>query len=391
VSALRITLVVEQFAELSETFVANEARALRDLGHDVRVESGRHADRPNPEAAAGIPTTYLNDDAVSDRLRALAWLVLRHPLRCAQDVSGRRRWKREEKVRPLRTLAPAVRRAARSRTQHLHAHFAAGAALDAMRIGALLRLPYSVMTHGYDIFQLPANLREKHERAAFAATACDYSARYLRERFGVEARTLVVGVDPDAFDREAPPPGGRTVVAVARLVEKKGLRHVIDAAARVQVDRVVIAGDGPLRDQLERQAAELGISDIVEFRGEQTPDQVRALLDEADVLAAPSVVAADGDRDTMPVVVKEALAMKVPVVASDEVGLPEVVRPEWGRLVPPGDSEPLAAAIDELLALAPDERAAMGRAGRAFVQEQCNVATETAKLADWIGEAAPGR
>jgi glycosyltransferase involved in cell wall biosynthesis len=112
------------------------------------------------------------------------------------------------------------------------------------------------------------------------------------------------------------------------------------------------------------------------------------VLEGADLLAAPSVVAADGDRDTMPVVVKEALAMEVPVVASDEVGLPEVVRPEWGRLVPPGDSDALAEAIDELLALPPTERAAMGRAGRAFVTEHCNLSTETARLAGWIAEGA---
>jgi glycosyltransferase involved in cell wall biosynthesis len=89
----------------------------------------------------------------------------------------------------------------------------------------------------------------------------------------------------------------------------------------------------------------------------------------------------------MPVVVKEALAMEVPVVASDEVGLPEVVRPEWGRLVPPGDADALARAIDELLALPAPERAAMGQAGREFVAAHCNVASETEKLAGWISEA----
>jgi glycosyltransferase involved in cell wall biosynthesis len=390
-SGLRITVAVDHFPEMSETFVTSELQVLRAQGHDVRVESGRHAGRPNPAAASGLDASYLSDDTRYERVRSLVWLAAHHPLRCARDLMARRRWRRDEGVRRLRTLAPAVRRAERARTQHLHAHFAAGAALDAMRIAALLELPYSLMTHGYDVFLLPANLREKHERAAFAATACDYSARYLRDRFGVAPRTLVVGVDPGAFTRDEPHPGGRTVVAVARMVEKKGLRHLIDAASRVQLDRLVIAGDGPLRRELQRQADERGLSDVVEFPGEQGPAQVRALLQQADLLAAPCVVASDGDRDTMPVVVKEALAMEVPVVASDEVGLPEVVRPEWGRLVPPGDADALAAAIDELLALPADERAAMGRAGREFVERECNVDTETAKLAEWIAEVAERR
>src|SRR5215208_2871071 len=74
----------------ASAFFANEVRALRALGHDVRVESGRHADRLNPEAAPGIPVTFLSDDAVAARLRALAWLALRHPLRCARDLAARR-------------------------------------------------------------------------------------------------------------------------------------------------------------------------------------------------------------------------------------------------------------------------------------------------------------
>jgi glycosyltransferase involved in cell wall biosynthesis len=82
----------------------------------------------------------------------------------------------------------------------------------------------------------------------------------------------------------------------------------------------------------------------------------------------------------MPVVAKEALALEVPVVASDEVGLPELVRPDWGRLVPPGDAPALAEAIAALLALPSAERAAMGRAGREWVAQFADVHRETAKL-----------
>ncbi|MGZ4202499.1 MAG: glycosyltransferase, partial [Thermoleophilaceae bacterium] len=105
------------------------------------------------------------------------------------------------------------------------------------------------------------------------------------------------------------------------------------------------------------------------------------------LLAAPSVVAPDGDRDTMPVVVKEALAMELPVVASEEFGLPEVVRPAWGRLVPPGAPAALADAIRELLELPPERRAAMGRAGRAFVLEHCSLRGESGRLAALVAAA----
>jgi glycosyltransferase involved in cell wall biosynthesis len=251
----------------------------------------------------------------------------------------------------------------------------------------LLGVPYSVMTHGYDIFQLPRNLAEKHGRAAFAVSACDYSVRHLRDVVGDGARIerLITGVDGDRFQRHSPYAPRATVLAVGRLVEKKGFGVLIEAAGRVpDLERVTIVGDGPWRERLAELIRELDLDSIVELAGPQPPERVRELLEDAAVLAAPSVIAADGDRDTMPVVVKEALAMEVPVVASDEVGLPEVVRPEWGRLVPPGDAGALAAAISELLALPLDQRREMGRAGRAFVLEECSLRRETERLAALI-------
>jgi glycosyltransferase involved in cell wall biosynthesis len=105
----------------------------------------------------------------------------------------------------------------------------------------------------------------------------------------------------------------------------------------------------------------------------------------------PCVVAADGDRDSMPVVVKEAMAMEVCVVASDEVGLPEVVREPWGRLAPPGDHVALAEAIGALLDRPPAERVAAGRAAREHVLEWANADHEAAKLSTFIRAAQVAR
>jgi glycosyltransferase involved in cell wall biosynthesis len=385
---LRIGVLVDQFPELSETFIAGEARELVGLGHRVRVESNVHAAEPNEAAARGLDAAYRVDDGRVRRVRDLAWLVARHPLRSLRDLASRRRWRREERFPPLRELAPVARRLHAFAADHLHAHFAAGAALDALRVSALLGVPYSVMSHGYDIFSLPRNVREKHERAAFAVTACDYAADYLRERHGVNGvQRLVVGVDPGAFRRRSGHNGGRTVIAVARLVEKKGIDVLIEAAALVPLDQVWIVGRGPLEESLHARVRELGLESTVEFLGSRSPEEVRDLLERADLLAAPCVVAADGDRDTMPVVVKEALAMELPVVASDEVGLPEVVRPEWGRLVPAGEPRALASAIDELLSLPAARRQEMGRAGRAFVEEHCSLRRETERLAELMAAA----
>ncbi len=158
-----------------------------------------------------------------------------------------------------------------------------------------------------------------------------------------------MGVDVAAFERGAPLPQGRTVLAIGRLVEKKGFDVLLDALAQLPDVRLRIVGDGPLRAQLEAQAERC--DGRVELLGSRAPAEVRAELERADVLAMPCVVARDGDRDSMPVVVKEAMAMGLLVVASDEVGLPECVLAPWGFLAPPGDADALAEQLRAALAL----------------------------------------
>jgi glycosyltransferase involved in cell wall biosynthesis len=102
----------------------------------------------------------------------------------------------------------------------------------------------------------------------------------------------------------------------------------------------------------------------------------------------PCVVARDGDRDSMPVVVKEAMATELLVVATDEVGLPECVMAPWGFLAPPGDAALLAAALQAALALSGEERAAAGAAARAWVSVHADVDAETARMAQLIQQRA---
>jgi glycosyltransferase involved in cell wall biosynthesis len=369
----------ERFPVLSETFVANEARALAELGHDVTVHAHERGDGA---AAPGTVVTYRTDETTAERIRAVLRLGLRHPVGVARDVASRRRWRREEPVAPLRALAPALLRA---RGRHVHVHFAKASALDALRGRRITGAPCSLTAHAYDIYAAPANLPEKLRACTVVTTGCEYTARDLRA-LAPQARVevVVMGVDPDRFHRTAPPAERRTVLAVGRLVEKKGFTHLIAAAADPALDGLAdvvrIIGEGPLRGALEAQVAALGLEDRVRLLGALAPDRVREELERAAVVAMPCVVAHDGDRDSMPVVVKEALAMEVPVVASDEVGLPELIRPAFGRLVAPGDARALAQALAEILSLSPAERAAMGAAGRRHVIAHANLRIETERL-----------
>jgi colanic acid/amylovoran biosynthesis glycosyltransferase len=401
-----IVVLTDSYAPYSQTFVANEVERLVALGEGVRVESIRRPPRPLLGAERIAPVAYAEDQGTLDRLRALAWLLLRHPLGVLRDATDRT-WAEPDRVsrgarrpgggqlRPLRELALAGRRLERGGERHMHVHFATVSAVTALRLQRIHRIPYGVTAHAFDIWRSPRRLREKLLPAAFVTSGSTYNVRHLRELLGGEAAArvhkIVMGVDPGEFRRQTPYPGGGTVAAVGRLVEKKGFATLVAAAAEIKagvLDRIVIVGDGPLRTSLEEGARKLGVIEEVEFRGVLDPDGVKEVLEGADLLAMPCIVAADGDRDSIPVVVKEALAMEVPVVATDEVGLSEAVAPDRGRLIPPNDPVALATAITELLRLPPEERIAMGRAGREWVLRCATIEGQVASLLELINSSA---
>ena len=384
---MRLLFVLDQWPELSETFIVNELQALRRAGHSVRVQARQPAANPNPEAPSDVDVDVMGDEASLSRWLDLAWLIARRPRACALDLLRRRRWRREEWVRPLRSLAVEARRIAARGDEHVHAHFAAGAALDGLRLAALCGLPFTLTAHAFDIYVVPRNLREKLESAGAVFTGCDYNVDHLCGLApAARVHKVIMGVDAEAFRRLGPQPAGRTVLAVGRLVEKKGFHVLVDAAAQLADVHVRIIGDGPMRRELLRRAARSGMA--LELLGMCAPAQVCAALELADVLAMPCVVARDGDRDSMPVVVKEAMAMELLVVASDEVGLPECVRPPWGFLAPPGDTTALAQALGAALELEPDTRRRAGAQARDWVTLRADVDAETARMSAVIAQLA---
>lgn len=385
---------VDQFPVLSETFVVGEIRELAALGHPVEVLA---LERPAAPALGvhDVAVRYVEDDTGWDRVRAFAWLAARHPVGVVGDRLAALRWRAHETVPGLWVLAPALRRLSHDQRARIHVHFAAHMALSALRARRLTGRRWSLTAHAYDIYLMPRNLEEKLRSADIVTSGCDYTVRDLRTLAGPEhadhIHRIVMGVDPAQFARGRPYPHDATVVAIGRLVEKKGFSTLIRAAAEPALasvlDQVTIVGDGPLRQALQAEIDDLGLGGIVQLRGKLEPAAVRDALEDAAILAMPCVVARDGDRDSMPVVVKEALAMEIPVVVSDEVGLPELARPQFARVVPPGDHVALARALADLLALPPQTREQMGRAGRAFVTEHANIRLETARLSALLDPA----
>ncbi|MFL5885988.1 MAG: glycosyltransferase family 4 protein [Thermoleophilaceae bacterium] len=361
----RIAYVLERYPELSQTFVEDELRELARIGdepHVLALAPGAGAALAEPHFAPLYPPRG------GRRLAPAMRLALARP----NELARRGAWPSDR--RHLRGLARiAAWRAVARRADHLHAHFATEAADIAALLGRLAGKPHSFTGHSTDLFSDAEALRRRLDEAAFAVLVCDYDRREVERLAPGHGRPEVVplGVDLERFSRTTPYAPDGPILAVGRLVEHKGFADLAAVAAELG-RQVVIAGAGPEREVLARSR--------VTLPGALAPREAAKAIERASVLVAPSVIASDGSRDGIPMVVKEALALEVPVVASDGVGNAEVVAADRGALYPAGDRRALADAIGSLLGRPPDERAAMGRAGRAFAEREADLRKQTARL-----------
>lgn len=383
-----ILYVGSRLPALSETFVTREVLGLRARGVPVAV------------ASVHAPQRELGDaklDALADEAVPVYGPGAARMLADAAAEAGRR---------PFRTLATlavglrdamfgrdvtpagrpklvwqclggiALARRARPRgVAHIHAHMAHVPASIAMYAARQLGVGFSFTGHAADLFRDRSLLAAKLRRARFAACISRWHRGFYGSIAAVPDERLPLvrcGVEPaegPAADADV-----RSILAVGRLVPKKGFDVLLRAVARVRDEgepvRCTIVGDGPERARLHALAADLCLAHCVEFAGARSNAGVRAMIPAHGLFVLPCRVDERGDRDGIPVVLMEAMAVGVCVVTGDLPSIRELV--EHGRtgiLIPPGEAEPLAHAILNLLGN-PHQRAALAAAGRERVREE---------------------
>lgn len=384
---MKLVYVVKRFPKVSETFVTNEAREVLRQGDDVTICSLQAPHRGEPRHPGEdelLPRTVRVPEG-SARFPMLMGAALRvlvtHPLQAWPALGWSLRWAvRQRRFDHVKRFGEAAFLLPRIPTdvEHIHAHFAHGATTVALLLGRMTGRPFSFTGHAKDIFQLvsPDLLAAKVEEARFAVAVSDYTREHIQRALPLEQRAKVVvvrnGIDREQFVRRASRPnanpdasgferpdafasnGAPLILAVSRLVEKKGLDTLVDAcgalARRGFGFRCEILGDGPLRARLEARVREAGVGDRVALVGARDQAEVRAAYERAAVFALPCRMTRKGDKDGLPVALVEAMTMGVPVVSTPVSGIREVVREgESGLMVPPDDAGALAQAIERLL------------------------------------------
>lgn len=392
---MRIAFIVGRFPALSQTFILRQVTGLLDRGHDVEIfaqssglEPVTHEDIDKYSLLER--TFYLDSYASSlkgigrlvDRLRLLVVNSYKNPRIVSQTLNVARFGKSALALRVLHAIAPFLDKGP---YDIVHCQFGPLGNLGVLlKDTGLLRGNLVTSFLGYDISSYPKRHGERvydnlfargdlflcvseHMKAKLVRLGCD-PQKIIVHRLGAEVRKSSWSLTGARRN------GKLTIVTVARLVEKKGVEYGIQAVAKILKRRpqiqYKIAGDGPLRNRLQRVIDELRAGENIKLLGWKDQAEIAELLTTSDILLAPSVTTETGDEEGTPVVIMEGFAQGLPVVSTHHAGIPEVVKDgQSGFLVAERDVDALAEKLEKLIE-DPKLRFAMGRSGRAFVKEE---------------------
>ncbi len=366
-------MILKGYPRISETFISNEILLLERLGFNLHLFSMRQP-REN-FTHANVKKIRARVDYLPETLIKPLPRLLYHNLILAAKRPGvyatalktaMRRFLRTHKSATLKHLLQAGYLAHRflpaSGVTHLHAHFAHSPTSVAMFTGQLTGLPFSFTAHAKDIYTSdPRQLREKIGLSRFVVTCTEYNRRHLLEisdGHKTPIHRIYHGIDVDLFSgncAEQQPPGQPyRILTVARLTAKKGLPTILRALKLLtnkglSINHVLI-GDGDDRDRILALVKELELASVSRWIGTQPHHEVLEHYRNADLFVLGCEVAPNGDRDGIPNVLLESMAMGVPVVATDISAIPELVENGiTGLLVPPRQPDRLAEAMQRML------------------------------------------
>ena len=407
-----VAFVLKGYPRLSETFIAQEIRALEERGLDIRLISlrrptDRHVHPVHREIHA--PVNYLPEYLYREPARV--WRGWRAGRRLSGYGAALRTWLRDLGRDPtpnrVRRFGQALvlARELPAEVGWIHAHFLHTPAAVARYAALMLGLPWSCSAHAKDVWTTPA--WEKAEKLAdcrWLVTCTRANREHLADLAPAGRKVDLVyhGLDAARF----PPPGGRrpprdggdakdpvVLLSVGRAVAKKGYDDLLDALGRLPVTlhwRLVHIGGGPLSRRLKRRARRDGLAGRITWMGPQPQETVLEQYRSADAFVLACRIADDGDRDGLPNVLMEAQSQGLACLSTTVSAIPElIVADETGLLVAPGDGAALATALARLIADA-GLRERLGAAGMKRVCAAFSFEGAIDRLAERFGPPTPG-
>jgi colanic acid/amylovoran biosynthesis glycosyltransferase len=387
---MRVAFIVGSFPVLSETFIVNQITGLLDRGHEVDIYSDKPGDtskvHPDVKKYHLLERTYYLP-AIPTNLFWRIWNgigllfanLFKAPLLTLRSLNVFRYGEQALSLWLLYTAVPNLK----TSYDIIHCQFGTQS-FRGMAFRTINAPEAKLITtfRGHDISRF---VQEKGDNiydqlfktGDFFLANCDFFKRRAIQ-LGCDEQKIVVhrsGLDCSKFVfrlRHFPIDSLTRIATTGRLVEKKGIEYCIRAVAKVALIHpnieYNIIGDGPLRDDLQHLIQELGVSSKANLLGWKNEQEIIQILSNTHIFIAPSVTAKDGNQDAPINVLKEAMAMGLPVISTFHGGIPELVEDGVsGFLVPERDVDALAEKLSILIEH-PELWPEMGRAGRAYVE-----------------------
>lgn len=399
-----MAVFLSRFPSVTETFILREVTEFERQGQSVRLvpmlrETPKVVhDAAQPWTLRALYTSYVSPAIAAANLRTF----LRHPLRyvwlLVRLIAGTLR-SPGMLVRTLALFPKSVYLAQQLTAEgvpHIHAHYATHPSTMALIVSSLSNITFSFTVHAHDIQVDRSLLRWKLRETRFVRSISDYNKRFLEKLYPAEARGKIfvvhVGIDPEKYEANAriqrTASGVPRLLCVAAHKPYKGLPVLIEACRILKNEGVAfqcdVLGDGPMRTELERMIATAGLEQQFHLLGARPEHVVAEMMREASIFVLPSIIAADGQMEGIPVALMEAMASARAVVTTSISGIPELVEDGVsGLLVPPGDAAALARALRELLEN-PARANEMGRRGQEAVRGAFTLAGCSAELLELL-------
>ncbi|MEQ1891256.1 MAG: glycosyltransferase [Planctomycetota bacterium] len=400
----RIAYLLKKFPRLSETFILNELLAQERLGRELHIFSRRAPDNePRHPELARLRATVEN---LPPKSEIDPWEMLVGDAPDADDLLNKlgpvvreaRTWGHSRTPSLLVEALHVLKRTKELGIQHVHVHFATDSAVVAMLMKKLGGPSYSITAHAKDIYRETVDFRFLDvlvKNSAFVVTVCDANRQWMAERLSKEAmakvRKLFNGIDLVNFVADGSPRDPHHVLGVGRLVEKKGWLILVEALTLLLKKGVKLEanfiGDGEERARIEALIAERGVGEHVKMLGPRDQAEVRRYMSRATMMVQPCLVGNDGNRDALPTVLVESLAMQLPSISTPVTGIPEILdQGRCGVLVPENDIVATANAIEALLKDQKRQKR-IAEDGRRRAEELFDAEKTSRILSGWFEEA----
>ena len=365
----KIAYVLASYPVLSETFVGTEMRNMQLCGHDIQpIAFHRHEGQyQEQDQALKDNTLFLSEHSKLCAFKGLAYINI--------GVLKALKFSWQQQGIPFKSLiANALKLlylAKKNNCNHFHAHFAQGAAATAIVAARLCGATVSFVGHGYDIYATPQDLKLKLNAVDFAIAVCQDMVNDFKELAPNVAVSLVYcGVELDRFSNKYSTMTEQNAITtesirnvqckknkllfIGRLCETKGLftlLHALKLLPKAKRPVIDFVGDGVLKSDLLQFVDANRLTDHVNFLGAKQSTWFISNSHHYDAMIVPFELASNGDRDTGPVVVKEAMALKLPVITTYFMGCKEFITQSTGLHVPPKSPSKLAEAITQFYAM----------------------------------------